>query len=238
MQHMKKFILSLLTIVVSANVMAEGESNLKASVNAGYTSNYIVNGLAKTGSQTFVGVDIGTQYYGIDTYVGAVTLNAGEALGELHGNMGIGKAIEVFDGFSLRGDAQVFQHQVVQGASSTEARLSLSLDNEYITPYVIGTYDLDISGTGYLQKGYIVGVKKSFDIDGFFTITPSIEYGKMTDYDVLGAKLDVSRIFWEKLELFGSVGWFDNNFDVTNYNFAVEEFTGDIAASAGVRWNF
>ena len=73
---MKKFILSLLSIVVSANIMAEGESNLKASVNAGYTSNYIVNGLAKTGSQSFVGVDVGTKYYGIDTYVGAVTLNA------------------------------------------------------------------------------------------------------------------------------------------------------------------
>jgi len=235
---MNKFILSLLSIVVSANIMAEGESKLKASVNAGYTSNYIVNGLAKTGSQTFVGVDIATQYYGLDTYVGAVTLNAGQGLGELHGNVGIGKAVDVFDGFSLRGDAQVFQHQVAQGASSTEGRLSLSLDNKYVTPYVIGTYDLDIAGAGYLQKGYIVGIKRSFAIVGFFTITPSIEYGKMSDYDVLGAKLDVSRTLWEKLELFGTVGWFDNNFDVVNYNFAVEEFTGDIAASAGVRWNF
>jgi hypothetical protein len=235
---MNKFILSLLSIVVSVNIVAEGESKLKASVNAGYTSNYIVNGLAKTGSQAFAGVDISTKYYGIDTYVGAVTLNAGQGLGELHGNVGIGKSLNIFDGFSLRGDAQIFQHQVAQGASSTEGRLSLSLDNKYVTPYVVGTYDLDIAGAGYLQKGYIVGIKKSFDIDGFFTITPSIEYGKMTDYDVLGAKLDVSRTFWEKLEIFGTVGWFDNNFDVTNYNFAVEEFTGDIAASAGVRWHF
>ena len=235
---MNKFILSLLSIVVSVNIVAEGESKLKASVNAGYTSNYIVNGLAKTGSQAFAGVDISTKYYGIDTYVGAVTLNAGQGLGELHGNVGVGKSLNIFDGFSLRGDAQIFQHQVAQGASSTEGRLSLSLDNKYVTPYVVGTYDLDIAGAGYLQKGYIVGIKKSFDIDGFFTITPSIEYGKMTDYDVLGAKLDVSRTFWEKLEIFGTVGWFDNNFDVTNYNFAVEEFTGDIAASAGVRWHF
>jgi len=235
---MNKFILSLLSIVVSVNIVAEGESKLKASVNAGYTSNYIVNGLAKTGSQAFAGVDISTKYYGIDTYVGAVTLNAGQGLDELHGNVGIGKSLNIFDGFSLRGDAQIFQHQVAQGASSTEGRLSLSLDNKYVTPYVVGTYDLDIAGAGYLQKGYIVGIKKSFDIDGFFTITPSIEYGKMTDYDVLGAKLDVSRTFWEKLEIFGTVGWFDNNFDVTNYNFAVEEFTGDIAASAGVRWHF
>ena len=105
---MNKFILSLLSIVVSANIMAEGESKLKASVNAGYTSNYIVNGLAKTGSQSFVGVDVGTQYYGIDTYVGAVTLNAGEGLGELHGNVGIGKAIDLFDGFSLRETLKCF----------------------------------------------------------------------------------------------------------------------------------
>ena len=238
MQHMNKFILSLLSIVVSANIVAEGESKLKASVNAGYTSNYIVNGLAKTGSQTFAGVDISTQYYGIDTYVGAVTLNAGQGLGELHGNVGIGKALNIFEGFSLRGDAQVFQHQVAVGASSTEGRLTLALDNKYITPYVVGTYDLDIAGAGYAQRGYIIGLKKSFDIDGFFTITPSVEYGKMTDYDVLSAKVDVSRTLWEKLELFGQVGWFDNNFDVANYNFAVEEFTGDIAATAGLRWNF
>jgi len=235
---MNKFILSLLSIIVSANIIAEGESKLKASVNAGYTSNYIVNGLAKTGSQTFAGVDISTQYYGIDTYVGAVTLNAGQGLGELHGNVGIGKALNIFEGFSLRGDAQVFQHQVAVGASSTEGRLTLALDNKYITPYVVGTYDLDIVGAGYAQRGYIIGLKKSFDIDGFFTITPSVEYGKMTDYDVLSAKVDVSRTLWEKLEIFGQVGWFDNNFDVANYNFAVEEFTGDIAATAGVRWNF
>lgn len=235
---MKKFILSLLSIVVSANIMAEGESNLKASVNAGYTSNYIVNGLAKTGSQSFVGVDVGTKYYGIDTYVGAVTLNAGEGFGELHGNVGVGKALDLFDGFSLRGDAQVFQHQVAQGANSTEGRITLSLDNKYVTPYVIGTYDLDVADRGFAQRGYIVGLKKQFDIDGFFTLTPSVEYGKLTDYDTINAKVDVSRTLWEKLEIFGQVGWFDNNFDVANYNFATEEFGGDIVSTAGLRWNF
>ena len=121
MQHMNKFILSLLSIVVSANIVAEGESKLKASVNAGYTSNYIVNGLAKTGSQTFAGVDVSTQYYGIDTYVGAVTLNSGQGLGELHGNVGIGKALNIFEGFSLRGDAQVFQHKLLSGLALQKA---------------------------------------------------------------------------------------------------------------------
>ena len=235
---MNKFILSLLSIVVSANIIAEDESKLKASVNAGYTSNYIVNGLAKTGSQTFVGVDVGTQYFGIDTYVGAVTLNAGEGLGELHGNVGIGKAIDLFDGFSLRGDAQVFEHQVVQGASSTEGRITLSLDNKYITPYVVGTYDLNVADQGFSQRGYIVGLKKSFDIDGLFTLTPSVEYGQLTDYNTVNAKVDVSRTLWEKLEFFGQVGWFDNSFDVANYNFATEEFGGEIVTTAGLRWNF
>ena len=45
---MNKLVLSLLSVIASVNIVAEGESKLKASVNAGYTSNYIVNGLAKS----------------------------------------------------------------------------------------------------------------------------------------------------------------------------------------------
>ncbi len=235
---MNKFILSLLSIVVSASIVADGESKLKASVNAGYTSNYIVNGLAKTGSQAFAGVDIGTEYSGINTYVGAVVLDAGSGLDELHANVGAGKAINLFESFSLRGDAQIFQHQVAAGANSTEGRLTLALNNKYITPYVVGTYDLDVANTGYSQKGYIVGLKKSFDVFGVFNLTPSVEYGQMTDYETASVKLDASKMLWDKLEVFGQVGWFDNNFDVVNYNFATEQFVGDVAASAGVRWNF
>ncbi len=235
---MNKFILSLLSIVVSANLMAEGESKLKASVNAGYTSNYIVNGLAKTGSQAFAGVDIGTEYYGIDTYVGATVLDAGTGLDELHANVGIGKSINFFETFSLKADAQIFQHQVAVGANSTEGRLTLALDNKYITPYVVGTYDLDVANRGYSQKGYIVGLRRQFDVFNLFTLTPSVEYGQMTDYETASVKIDASKVLWDKLEVFGQVGWFDNNFDVVNYNFATEQFVGDVAASAGVRWNF
>jgi len=235
---MNKFILSLLSIVVSANLMAEGESKLKASVNAGYTSNYIVNGLAKTGSQAFAGVDIGTEYYGIDTYVGATVLDAGTGLDELHANVGIGKSINLFETFSLKADAQIFQHQVAVGANSTEGRLTLALDNKYITPYVVGTYDLDVANRGYSQKGYIVGLRRQFDVFSLFTLTPSVEYGQMTDYETASVKIDASKVLWDNLEVFGQVGWFDNNFDVVNYNFAAEQFVGDVAASAGVRWNF
>ncbi len=235
---MNKFILSLLSIVVSANLMAEGESKLKASVNAGYTSNYIVNGLAKTGSQAFAGVDIGTEYYGIDTYVGATVLDAGTGLDELHANVGIGKSINFFETFSLKADAQIFQHQVAVGANSTEGRLTLALDNKYITPYVVGTYDLDVANRGYSQKGYIVGLRRQFDVFNLFTLTPSVEYGQMTDYETANVKIDASKVLWDNLEVFGQVGWFDNNFDVVNYNFATEQFVGDVAASAGVRWNF
>ncbi len=236
---MKKFILPLLSIIVSANIAtAEGQSKLKASVNAGYTSHYIVNGLAKTGSQAFTGFDIGTEYYGIDTYVGATVLDAGAGLDELHANVGVGKSIDLFESFSLRGNAQVFQHQVAPGANSTEGRLTLSLENRYITPYVVGTYDLDVASAGYSQRGYIVGLKRSFDVFGVFNLTPSVEYGQMTDYETTSVKLDASKVLWDKLEVFGQVGWFDNNFDIVNYNFATEQFVGDVAATAGVRWNF
>ena len=235
---MNKLVLSLLSVIASVNIVAEGESKLKASVNAGYTSNYIVNGLAKTGSQAFAGVDIGTEYYGIDTYVGATVLGAGTGLDELHANVGVGKSINLFETFSLKADAQIFQHQVAVGANSTEGRLTLALDNKYITPYVVGTYDLDVANRGYSQKGYIVGLRRQFDVFSLFTLTPSVEYGQMTDYETASVKIDASKVLWDNLEVFGQVGWFDNNFDVVNYNFATEQFVGDVAASAGVRWNF
>jgi len=235
---MNKLVLSLLSVIASVNIVAEGESKLKASVNAGYTSNYIVNGLAKTGSQAFAGVDISTEYHGVNTYVGATVLDAGTGLDELHANVGVGKSVNLFETFSLKADAQIFQHQVAVGANSTEGRLTLALDNKYITPYVVGTYDLDVANRGYSQRGYIVGLKRQFDVFSLFTLTPSVEYGQMTDYETASVKINASKVLWDNLEVFGQVGWFDNNFDVVNYNFATEQFVGDVAASAGVRWNF
>lgn len=239
MIKLSKFVLvSVLCFGFLLDLTAEDESNLKASVNAGYTSNYVVNGLAKTDSQVFGGFDIQTQYYNIDTYVGAVVLDAGSGLDELHANVGLGKSFFIYDSFSLRADAQLFQHQVDRGQNSTESRFTLALDNKYVTPYVIASYDIDVSNLGAEQQGYIVGLKKSVNVFDLFYLTPSVEYGMFTDYETMSAKIDASKTLFRHVELFGQVGWFDNDFDVVNYNFAVQEFDGDVAASAGVRWKF
>lgn len=240
MIKLSKYIIVSMLLFGASVAAEEGavKSNLKASVNAGYTSNYIVNGLAKTGSQAFAGVDISTVYQGFDTYVGAVVLDAGAGIDQLHANVGVGKGLIVNDTFTLRLDAQVFQHQVAQGANSTEGRLTAALENKYVTPYVIGTYDLDVANRGFRQEGYILGLRKTFNVYDLFNLTPSVEYGQMTDYDTVSAKVDVSKQLWENLQVFGQFGWYDNNFDVANYNFATEQFVGDLAGSAGVRWNF
>jgi hypothetical protein len=231
-------IVLMLMFQFSGLTQQEEKSKLEASVNSGYTSNYLVNGLAKTDSQFFAGFDVKNVYYNIDTYVGAVVLDAGEGLDELHANFGVGKEFDIYESFAIRADAQLFQHQVYLGANSTEARLTLSLENKYITPYALWSYDVDTSAGGLRQEGYIIGLKKDFCVFGYFNLTPSVEHGSFSDYETFSAKVDVSKTLFEHLELFGQVGFFDNDFDVANYNFAVQEFDGDLAASAGVRWQF
>ena len=58
------------------------------------------------------------------------------------------------------------------------------------------------------------------------------------DYDVVAAKIGVSRTFFNHLQPYAEVGWYDNNFSASKYKFASKEFSGDIVAVAGVRWNF
>jgi hypothetical protein len=48
----------------------------------------------------------------------------------------------------------------------------------------------------------------------------------------------VSRVFFNHLEPFAEVGYYDNNFSVKNYNFAVKELNGAVMAMGGIRWNF
>ena len=40
------------------------------------------------------------------------------------------------------------------------------------------------------------------------------------------------------LQPYAEVGYYDNNFQASKYNFASQEFSGDVVVLAGVRWNF
>jgi hypothetical protein len=230
----KLFIVSVLASVAVFAADAE-ESTINASINAGYNNHYIVNGLAKTCGSAFAGFDIGKTYFGVDAYVGGVVLPNSNNIDESHWKVGVGKALKITEKFSLRGDLQVLRHQssILGGRNSTEIAPKIALVNPYLTPYIRGSHDFNLG-----QSGYIVGAERPTDVFGWFTVTPAVEYGKFTDYDVVAAKIGVSRTFFNHLQPYAEVGYYDNNFQSSKYNFARQEFSGDVVAVAGVRWNF
>lgn len=236
MPMIKSFKLLIVSILASVAVFAaDNEAPINASVTAGYNNHYIVNGLAKTGGQGFAGFTIGTAYFGVDTYLGGVVLPDSNGLDESHWNIGAGKSFKITENFSLRADLQALRHQsaIVGGRNSIEIAPKIALVNPYVTPYLRGSHDFHLG-----QSGYIVGLERPTDVFGWFTVTPAVEYGKFTDYDVVAAKIGVSRTFFNHMTPYVDVGWYDNNFSPAKYNFAAQEFSGDIVAVAGVRWTF
>lgn len=231
---MKK-ILTLLSLITSLFATKAFAENVKASTEAGYMSHYIVNGVARTEAQAFGGVNIGATYFGIDASLGGTVIPVSSALDESHWVAGLGKGFKVLEGVTVRLDGQAFRHQTaIPGApNSTEVAGTLALENIVVTPYIKGSHDLDLD-----QTGYVVGLKRPTDVFGWFTITPLVEYGKFTDYDFKAAKVTVSKVLFNHLEPFAEVGYYDNNFGVSKYNFAIKELNDSVVAVGGIRWNF
>lgn len=232
----KSFKLLIVSILASVAVFAaDNESPITASINAGYNNNYIVNGLAKTGGAAFAGFDIGKSYYGVEAYVGGIVLPDSNGLDESHWKIGAAKNFGITEKIGLRFDVQALRHQssIVGGRNSIELAPKISLYNPIVTPYIRGSHDFKLG-----QSGYIAGLERPTDVFGWFTLTPAVEYGKFTDYEVAAAKIGVSRTFFNHLTPYAEVGWYDNNFSATKYNIAAKEFSGDVVATAGLRWNF
>lgn len=225
------------SVLVSSAVFAASlePDQLNASVEAGYTSNYIINGLSRTKDRAFAGFNIGAKYEIADVYVGGTLIPTSQTLDESHWVAGLGKSFGLSSNFVARVDAQVWRHQtsMLNAPDSTEGVVKLSLENKFVTPYVKGVYDFNLD-----QYGYIVGAERRTDVFGLFTLTPSVEWGQLTDYDVLAAKVSASRMFFKHFEPFVEAGWYDNRFKVANYNFATREFNGDFVVAGGIRWKF
>lgn len=224
---------SLVIATLCAAVQAQ-TSNLSASLEAGYGSTYIVNGIAKTKEVPFVGFNIGKSYYGVDFSMGGTLLPTNNGFEESHWQVSAGKSLDLGKGFALQGVVEASRHQTaLTGApNSTETALKFALNNKYLTPYVKGSYDLDLD-----QLGYIVGVEKSVNVKNWFTVTPAVEYGQFTDYDTFAAKIGVSKTFGH-LTAFAEGAYRDNNFQVAKYNFAQRELNGEFLGTGGLRWQF
>jgi hypothetical protein len=236
---MKK-VLVLMSLLTALAVTAADNSNI--SVEAGYNNQYIVNGVARSEGTAFVGVGAVKSMKYADVYLGGTLLANGD-LDQSHWTLGAGKEVEVWkDVFSARADATVTRHQAGNFGipNSTEFGAKLALPNKLVTPYVRGAFDIDLD-----QKGVFVGLERAQKLPFGFVVTPVVEYGKVfgdaSDYTAVNAKATLTRPFefsFGVLTPFASVGWYDNNFNVVNYNWATREFSGDVVYSGGLRLTF
>jgi hypothetical protein len=236
---MKK-VLVLLSVLAALATSAGDNANI--SVEAGYNNQYIVNGVARSEGTAFVGVGAVKSLKYADVYLGGTLLANGD-LDQSHWTLGAGKEVDVWkDVFSARADATVTRHQAGNFGipNSTEFGAKLALPNKLATPYVRGSFDIDLD-----QKGAFVGIERAQKLPFGFVITPAVEYGKVfgdtSDYTAVNAKATLTRPFefsFGVLTPFASVGWYDNNFKAASYNWATREFSGDVVYSGGLRLTF
>jgi hypothetical protein len=208
---------------------------VNASLEAGYTSTYLVDGLSRTKATPFAGVSLGSTYYGIDVGVSGTVLPVNESLDESHWAFNVGKGFKLFEGVVLRADGSVIRHQAGEPniPNSTEGNAKLSLSNIVFTPYVKGIYDINLE-----QYGYAVGIERPTSVFGWFTINPAVEYIKLSDSKNYIAKLGISRTLFGHLTVFAEGNYVKNDFAVSNFNFAREELDGEFVGSGGLRWTF
>ncbi len=241
---MKKLVLALLSLFVATSVVQSQEAasnEASITVEAGYNNNYIVNGVARSEGAPFVGIGaIKSLKYG-DVYIGGTLLpdDDGGSVDQSHWTLGLGKGIEINEDFSLRLDGTVTRHQagVVGIPNSTEFGVKAALVNPVVTPYVRYSADIDLD-----QNGWFVGAERPTELGLWgLVFNPSIEYGELDDYTSVAVKGSLTKNYQTAvgtLTPFAEIGWYDNDFDVANYNFATEEFSGDVVYSLGLRLNF
>lgn len=232
---MNKFLkLALLIATLTTSAFAQN-APVRASFEAGYTSTYLVNGLSRTKATPFAGVGLGSTYYGIDVGVSGTILPVSENLDESHWAFNVGKGFEVFEGVTLRTDGSVIRHQAGDPniPNSTEANIKVALQNKFFTPYAKGVYDINLD-----QYGYGVGIERPTSVFGWFTVTPALEYIKLSDSANAIAKIGISKTLFEHLTVFAEATYIKNDFDVANFNFARKELDGEVVGAGGLRWTF
>lgn len=234
---MNKFITSLIAATTLAASALAGDNLLSASIKGGYTSEFIVNGVSYAHNAPIAGVDVGTQYLGVDFGVNAVALpSSAGSLQSLWG-LSLGKTFIVNEPRKINARVTGNVSRLLTGKSAvpdtTFADIGLAVENPFATPYVKGAYGVEID-----QTGVIVGLKRDFDVFGLFTATPSVEYGYFTDYEYYSLKIGASRALTKNIEVFAEGAFIDNSFRGPVGAFAIKQLNDDFVGTGGVRWRF
>lgn len=235
---MNKFIASLIAATsMTFGAFAAEDSNLSASIEGGYTTEYLVYGVSYADNAPLAGFNIGAQYFGVDFGVNGTALPSREGLNQSVWGIGLGKTFTISEPqkFAVRATGNV--NRFLTGGSAipdtTFADVGLALENPYATPYVKGAYGVEVD-----QIGVIAGLKRDFNVFGLFTATPAAEYGYFSDYEYYTVKIGLSRKLFGHVEVFAEGAFIDNRFDGPAGGFAIKELNDDFVGTGGLRWRF
>tara|TARA_R100000008_G_scaffold70093_1_gene47605 strand:+ start:5699 stop:6436 length:738 start_codon:yes stop_codon:yes gene_type:complete len=238
------FILSASLCSLNANDGNESDlSTYNITLEAGYTSQLVVNGVARHGDRSaFAGFGFNKPLSLLDVHGSALLVPEpnGDS-SQSHWNLGVGKDLAVGNwGLGLEADVAYRQH-AAGIPDSTELSASASLLNPLATPFVRVLSDLDLE-----QDGFSVGLTKSFDVlgaDSFsLNVAPVVEWFEYTDYSSFTAALDlnltVENGFFSHFQPFGSISYVDSDIDTADFNFASDDLDGDVNVTVGLKYSF
>jgi hypothetical protein len=232
---MKK-VLALVVSVLSATLVSAADF-ASIALDAGYNNYYVVNGVSFANETPHASLGAVKSFKHADVYVGS-TMLTDDGKDQTHWLVGAGKNLYTYEDITARLDVTALRHQTesIGIENSTELGVKLAVSNPWVTPYVRGIFNLELD-----QNGYAFGGERVQKLPFGFVVTPSVEWGKLTDYSYINVKGMLTRPFdlsFGTITPYASVGWFDNDFDVTTYNFSTTQFNNDVVYTAGIKLTF
>lgn len=239
MNKITKIISLIAALSTSAFAAEQTKSNLdspiKASIEGGYSTEYLVYGVTYASDAPFAGFAIQAEYFGIEFGVDGVATPSSNGLNQSAWGVGLGKNFKVSQNISAHFTGEVRRY--LTGTSpvpdTTFSEVGLAIENSLVTPYVKGAYGVEVD-----QYGVVAGLYKKFSLLSFLDVTPAFEYGYFNDYKYYLGKVGISKTFFNHLEVFAEGAYVNNLIGVPNLTFATKALTDQLIGTGGVRWHF
>lgn len=219
-----------LTSTVRAN-------DLSFSANAGYQNAYVVDGTVRAPESAAATIEAVKSLSYADVYVNGLLL-ASDKFDQSIWTSGAYRKFVVDKDLTLKLDGNVSRHQAGDFGipSSTRFGVRLDAENPYVTPFVRGSFNIELE-----QYGVAAGLYRVFSLPLGLKLTPMAEYGVYSDYKALVGKAILSRPFDTKFGVvtpYVEAGAIHNDIDVATYNFATEQSDKKFIIAAGLNLKF